>query len=160
MVREFSSGGVVVRRMRGRWWIAAIEPQRHDEKDLGILALPKGVIDHGESAAQTAVREVHEETGVRGEVVTKLDDIKYFFVRSWGDRQRVFKVVSFFLLRYLSGHIDDVSHEMREEVKRALWIPLDTAPNQLSYRGERDMAARAQQYLAQHPELEKNPHAS
>lgn len=159
MVREFSSGGVVVRRMRGRWWIAAIEPQRHDESP-GVVALPKGMIDHGESAAQTAIREVHEETGIRGELITKLDDIKYFFVRTWGDRQRVFKVVSFFLLRYVSGRIDDVSHAMREEVRRALWIPLDAAPQQLSYQGERQMAERAQQYLSEHPESEKTPHAS
>lgn len=154
MVREFSAGGVVVRRMRRRWWMAAIEPQLHEE-DRNVLALPKGLIDPGETAAQTAVREVHEETGVRGELVTKLDDIKYFYVRSWGDRQRVFKVVSFYLLHYASGRIDDVSHAMREEVKRALWIPLDTAPAQLAYKGEREMAAKALQYIREHPSLEE-----
>lgn len=154
MVREFSAGGVVVRRMRGRWWMAAIEPQLHDPAK-SLLALPKGLIDPGESAAQTAVREVHEETGVRAAVVTKLDDIKYFYVRTWGDGERVFKIVSFFLLRYVSGRIDDVSHAMREEVRRAVWIPLDTAHEQLAYRGEKEMAGRAQQYLAAHPELEE-----
>lgn len=158
MVREVSAGGVVVRRMRGRWWMAAIEPQLHDAGN-SVLALPKGLIDPGESAAEAAVREVREETGVRAEPISKLDDIKYFYVRNWGDGQRVFKVVSFFLLRYAAGRIDDVSRAMREEVRRALWIPLDAAPEQLAYRGEREMAQRAQQYLAQHPELEA-PHAA
>ena len=47
------------------------------------------------------------------------------YVRSWGDKERVFKIVSFYLLRYASGTIDDVSEEMRIEVARAKWIPLD-----------------------------------
>ena len=99
---------------------------------------------------QTALREVREETGLVATMVTKLGDIKYVYVRSWGDGQRVFKIVSFFLLRYESGEIDDVSAEMRVEVKRALWIPLDEAPRKLAYRGERDMVRRAQQYLQTH----------
>jgi hypothetical protein len=74
-------------------------------------------------------------------------------VRSWGDGQRVFKIVSFFLLRYHTGQIDDVSREMRVEVKRALWIPLEDAPRKLAYRGERDVVRRAQKYLQSHPEV-------
>ena len=58
--------------------------------------------------------------------------------------------MSFFLLRYESGEIDDVTAEMRVEVRRALWIPLDEAPRKLAYRGERDMVKRAQQYLQTH----------
>ena len=112
-----------------------------------VLALPKGLVDPGEKPEQTALREVREETGLVASLVTKLGDIKYVYVRSWGDGQRVFKIVSFFLLRYLSGEIDDVSREMRVEVKRAFWIPLDEAPRKLAYRGERDVVQRAQQYL-------------
>ena len=58
-----------------------------------------------------------------------------------------------YLLRYQSGEIDDVSREMRVEVKRALWIPLEEAPRKLAYRGERDVVRRAQQYLQSHPEV-------
>ena len=162
MVREVSAGGVVVRRVDGVWNIAAIEPQREPasagasakkKSPSTLLALPKGLVDPGEKADQTAVREVFEETGISGKLVTKLRDIKYFYVRSWGDRERVFKIVSFYLLQYDSGTIDDISPDMRIEVQRALWIPLDQAPRQLTYRSEREVVKLAQEYLKTHPEL-------
>jgi 8-oxo-dGTP pyrophosphatase MutT (NUDIX family) len=128
MAREISAGGVV-------------------------LALPKGLVDPGEKPEQTALREVREETGLVTTSITKLGDVKYVYVRSWGDGERVFKIVSFFLLRYVSGEIDDVTSEMRVEVKRAAWIPLDEAPRKLTYRGERDMVKRAQEYLKSHSEV-------
>jgi 8-oxo-dGTP pyrophosphatase MutT (NUDIX family) len=159
MAREISAGGVVVRHTAEGWTIAAIEPQREGDASKGtkkrsqkvLLALPKGLVDPGEKPEQTAIREVREETGIVAVPVTKLGDIKYVYVRSWGDRQRVFKIVNFYLLRYRSGRIDDISPEMRVEVKRALWIALAEAQKKLSYKGERDMARRAQQYLESHP---------
>ena len=110
-------------------------------------------MDPGEKPDQTAVREVREETGVVATLITKLQDIKYFYVRSWGDRERVFKIVSFFLLRYESGRIDDISPEMRVEVQRALWLPLDESHTRLSYKSEREVARSAQEYVSQHPDL-------
>jgi 8-oxo-dGTP pyrophosphatase MutT (NUDIX family) len=124
MLREISSGGVVLRRRGRSWGIAVIEPQREavaGRKETMLLALPKGLVDPGETAEQTALREVREETGLTASVIAKLADIKYVYVRSWGDKQRVFKIVSFYLLRYKSGRIDDVSSAMRVEVKRARW---------------------------------------
>jgi 8-oxo-dGTP pyrophosphatase MutT (NUDIX family) len=154
MPREISSGGVVVRRAETGWEIAVIEPQREAETGKSgkkpansVLALPKGIVDPGEKPEDTAVREVREETGIQGSILTKLTDIKYVYVRTWGDKQRVFKIVSFYLLRYESGAIDDVSEAMRIEVKRALWIPLAGAERKLSYRGERDVIRLAQKYL-------------
>ena len=161
MVREISAGGVVVKRAGEGWEMAVIEPQteassarpaRKTSRKM-VLALPKGLVDPGEKPEQTALREVGEETGLIATPITKLGDIKYVYVRSWGDRQRVFKIVSFFLLRYRSGEIDDVSREMRVEVRRAFWIPLEEAPRKLAYRGERDVVRRAQQYLESHPEV-------
>jgi 8-oxo-dGTP pyrophosphatase MutT (NUDIX family) len=151
MAREFSAGGVVVRKREGKWWIAAIEPRR-DPGQSPARALPKGNVDPGEKPDQTALREVREETGLEATLVAKLTDIKYFYVRSWGDKQRVFKIVSFYLLRYRSGRIGNISDDMRHEVERALWIPLEEAPQRLSYRGERDVARLAQEYLKKHPE--------
>jgi 8-oxo-dGTP pyrophosphatase MutT (NUDIX family) len=162
MVREISAGGVVLRRMAGAWHIAAIEPHREPgnpgrsakkKPPVNPLALPKGLVDPGEKPDQTAVREVREETGVVATLITKLQDIKYFYVRSWGDRERVFKIVSFFLLRYESGRIDDISPEMRVEVQRALWLPLDESHTRLSYKSEREVARSAQEYVSQHPDL-------
>jgi 8-oxo-dGTP pyrophosphatase MutT (NUDIX family) len=161
MPREISAGGVVVRHTPQGWQVAVIEPQREaasnqkpavtDKKSpKQVLALPKGLVDPGEKAEQTAVREIREETGITGAILTKLMDIKYVYVRTWSDRQRVFKIVSFYLLRYESGDIDDVSREMRIEVKQALWIPLEGAERRLTYRGERDAIKKAREYLQVH----------
>jgi len=164
MAREFSAGGVLVRPTPEGWQMAVIEPQkdasegqsvpsRHKVAQKLLLALPKGLVDSGEKPEQTALREVKEETGITAIPITKLGDIKYVYVRSWGDRDRVFKIVSFYLLRYESGQIDDISPEMRIEVKRALWIPLEDARGRLKYRGEKEMVQRAQEYLREHPRL-------
>ncbi len=160
MVRETSAGGVVIRRREGAWWMAAIEPAGNSGgKSAGkttkpVLALPKGLVDPGEKPLETALREVHEETGVQADLVTKLADIKYVYTRAWGDRQRVFKVVSFYLMMYRSGRINDISEEMRVEVARARWLPLNNASALLSYKGEKQMAQRAQEYVVAHPELD------
>ncbi len=159
MEREFSAGGVVVRRMRDRWWIAAIEPQisksrrARTPKPARILALPKGLVDRGERPEQAAVREVYEETGLDALLVTKLTDIRYVYIRSWGDRQRVFKVVSFYLLQYRSGRLGEIPPEMRREVRSSEWVPLEEAPQKLSYVGERQVAKLALEYIASHPKL-------
>jgi 8-oxo-dGTP pyrophosphatase MutT (NUDIX family) len=139
--REFSAGGVVVRRLRGRLWVAAIRPQGKAE---GTWALPKGLIGPGESPEETAVREVEEETGLRGASVRKLGDVRYVY--TWRG-ERVFKVVSFFLLRYGQGRIGDIDPSMRLEVAEARWLPLEDASRLLAYRGERDMAAEALAHL-------------
>jgi hypothetical protein len=85
--------------------------------------------------------------------VTKLADIKYMYVRTWGDGERVFKIVSFYLLRYESGQIDQISEAMRVEVARASWIKLADAPKLLAYKGEKQMARQALDYVTAHTEL-------
>jgi 8-oxo-dGTP pyrophosphatase MutT (NUDIX family) len=136
MIREFSAGGVVVRRMRGRPFVAVVRV-RDD-----VLALPKGHPDPGESAAAAARREVREETGLETELVEKLDDIRYWYARGG---ERVIKIVSFFLFRYRAGSVQDHDHEVAE----ALWIPLNEATDRLAYKGERDMAAIALSRMTQ-----------
>ena len=137
MPREFSAGGVLVRRFRGRWWLAAIRPGGRPD---GVWALPKGNIGAGEDPETTAIREVAEETGIDAVSNGKLGDVRYVYSRGG---QRIFKVVSFYLLRYRRGRIDDVPQEFRREVDVARWLPLDEAPRLLSYRGEREMAEKA-----------------
>lgn len=140
MQREFSAGGVLVRSIRGRLHVAAIRPRGKTD----VWALPKGHIDPGESAAETAVREVEEETGVSGRLVEKLGDIRYVYM--W-QGEKIFKVVSFFLLRASRGRLGEIDDAMRIEVAEARWLPLADAQDVLSYGGEREMAAKALERL-------------
>jgi 8-oxo-dGTP pyrophosphatase MutT (NUDIX family) len=135
VIREFSSGGLVIRNLKGRPFLAVV---RVRDK---ILALPKGHPEPGESAQEAAQREVREETGLEATPVEKLGDVRYWYAR---DGDRVLKVVSFFLFRYRSGRLED--HD--DEVEEALWIPLEEAPERLAYRGEKDMARTALSQLA------------
>ena len=127
----------MIRRLRGRWWVAVIRPAGKSE---GIWALPKGLIAPGDSPEATALREVAEETGVEGRADGKLGDVKYVY--TWSG-VRIFKVVSFFLIRYRRGRIGDIPPEHAHEVAEARWLPLDDAPTLLAYKGEREMAAEA-----------------
>jgi ADP-ribose pyrophosphatase YjhB (NUDIX family) len=137
--REFSAGGVVVRRLRGRWWLAAIRPGGKD-----VWALPKGLVGRGESPADAAGREVAEETGVEGRLAGKLGDVRYVY--TWKG-ERIFKVVSFFLFRYRRGRLGEIPPELAHEVDEARWLPLEDAPRLLAYKGEREMAERARELL-------------
>jgi 8-oxo-dGTP pyrophosphatase MutT (NUDIX family) len=154
MLREFSAGALVLRHMQKQWWVAVIEPGREGEPEdrKNVVALPKGNVDAGEKPAETALREVREETGLRATLLAKLGDIKYVYVRKWAGNEKAFKVVSFYLTKYQSGQIDDITQAMRHEVRRAYWIPLSEAPAKLSYNGERQMAEKAVQYVEAHPE--------
>ncbi|PYX47953.1 MAG: NUDIX hydrolase [Acidobacteria bacterium] len=161
MVREISSGGVVIRKKDSSWWMAAIELPSAPEpnqptassKKKTVLCLPKGLVDPGEKALDAALREVREETGITAIPIVKLGDSKYVYVRSWSDGERVFKIVSFYLLRYDSGRIDDIVDAMRIEVARAKWVRLEDAPKLLAYGGEKQMARKALEYVQAHPEL-------
>jgi 8-oxo-dGTP diphosphatase len=138
MEREFSAGGVLVKTLRGRPMVAAIRPRGKPE---GVWALPKGNLDAGERPEETALREVFEETGVRGHLVEKLGDVKYTYTRR--DGARVFKIVSFYLLRAGRGRIGEIEEHMRLEVDEARWLPLEDATRLLAYGGEREMALKA-----------------
>ena len=145
MRRELSAGGVLVRRLRGHWQFAAIRPAG---KRDGIWALPKGLIAEGERPEDTALREVLEETGATGRLVSKLGDVRYTY--TW-EGERVFKIVSFYLVRYGRGRLGDVPAEHAHEVAEVRWLPLGDAARLLAYGGEREMATRAHAIVMSEP---------
>ena len=120
--------------------MAAIRPGGREK----VWALPKGLVGEGEPPVDTALREVTEETGVRGRLVEKLGDVRYVY--SW-EGERVFKIVSFYLVRYSAGRLGDITDEFRHEVAETRWLPLEEAPRLLTYKGEREMAAKALQLI-------------
>jgi 8-oxo-dGTP pyrophosphatase MutT (NUDIX family) len=129
---EFSAGGVVVRDGE----CIVIVPIRRAADGSRVLALPKGHPEDGESAAEAALREVREEAGVQTRLVEQLGDVRYWYMRRG---RRIAKVVSFFLLEYVSGDVGD--HDV--EVENARWLALEDAARQLTYEGEREMVGRA-----------------
>jgi 8-oxo-dGTP pyrophosphatase MutT (NUDIX family) len=129
---EFSAGGVVVRDRE----CVVIVPTRRAADGSRVLALPKGHPERDESAADAARREVREEAGVESRLVDQLGDVRYFYMR---EGRRIAKVVSFFLLEYISGDVGDHDREVQE----ARWLALEDAARELTYPGERDMVARA-----------------
>ena len=133
---------MLVRREEDHWLMAAIRPGGKPD----VWALPKGRIDPGETGEQTALREVSEETGANGRSLGKLGDVRYWF--HW-EGERVFKVVSFFLLVHESGELGDIAEEFRHEIEDVSWLRLDEADALLTHKGEREMAGRALARLAE-----------
>jgi 8-oxo-dGTP pyrophosphatase MutT (NUDIX family) len=130
--RETSYGGVVV---RGADTIV-ITPVGKT-----VTGLPKGGARHGETAEETAAREVREETGVDVRVRERLGDVRYWYRRGG---KRILKTVHFFLCDYVAGDTADHDHEVDE----ARWIPLEEAAVTLSFPGEREMIERALSKIA------------
>src|ERR1700755_2070596 len=113
--REYcASGGVVVDGDR----VVTIVPVKRAADGSQVLGLPKGHPDGDETAEQAATREVSEETGVTGRLVSELGDVEYHYERKG---RRVHKVVRFFLFEYEEGDIADHDHE----IEQAEWITLE-----------------------------------
>ena len=131
VVREYSAGGLVFDD-HGRVAIIA----RHSRSGHLEWCLPKGHIEKGETPQQTAVREVHEETGILGEVVESIATIDYWFT---GTNQRVHKLVHHFALRRISGELT-VEGDPDHEAEDAIWVDFDDLDDVLGYPNERKIA--------------------
>ncbi len=135
---EISAGGVIYRPRRGQTEVCLIATQGGK-----AWQLPKGLIESGERPEDAASREVMEETGLRGDLLRRLDKIEYWYV--WDDgvaKTRVHKLVYFFLFRYTSGSTKDHDHEVDE----ARWFSLAEAQGRLTFENERrvlELAANA-----------------
>ncbi len=134
---EFSSGGIIYRKRGKKAEVALIV--RGEGK---IFCLPKGKIEKPEAPQQTALREVEEETGLKGEIEKELGKINYWFY-SKEDKAKVFKTVYFYLIKYESGETTHHDFEV-EEVK---WLPIDEALKIITYPSERKMMQKAKLLL-------------
>ena len=135
-----SAGGVVYRIEDGTAEACLIATGGHK-----AWQLPKGLIEPGERAEDAAVREVGEETGLRADLLGRLERIEYWYVwREDGERTRIHKLVYFFLMRYAGGSTDD--HD--DEVDEARWVPLPEAIDMLSFENERRVMRIAAEAIA------------
>ena len=137
--REISAGCVVFRKAGDVAEVALIQP-----RERTAWALPKGLIEFGESAQTAAKREAREETGLVGDILAKIGTIKYSYTAKWEDPPaRVFKIVTFYLLRFTGG--DPSQHD--REVERVEWFRIDEAIRNASYAQEREVIRKAQSLI-------------
>lgn len=134
MKREFSAGGVVLRRLRNGLNVAVINPAG---RGPAVLQLPKGHVEAGEPMATAAVREVLEETGLIAIPWGEHREIRYTY--TW-QGERVFKVVRYFGMTVRAGRIDDLVAAMRVEVALASWLPVSEI-RRMTYADERGVIA-------------------
>jgi 8-oxo-dGTP diphosphatase len=143
--KEVSAGGIVFKKQDGRVFVLMILPRKRDMKDKHYTpawTFPKGWVgDHGkETVEQTALREVREEGGVNGNIVTKLGVAKYFF--NW-EGENVAKLVHHFLIEYTDGSTDDHDNEVTE----SKWFDLEEAGKILTYKTDKEIFKKAEKEL-------------
>jgi len=138
--REISAGCVVYRTIDGLTEVALIQP-----RDRKAWALPKGLIEPGEPPEGAAQREAREETGLSGNIVTRIDTIKYSYVARWEKPvTRVFKIVTFYLLKFTDG--DPSQHDA--EVDRVEWFPMEKAIATATYPQEKAILRKARELIS------------
>ena len=140
-MHETSAGGLVIDGIDGpkEGQVAALIG-RTDRRGRILWSLPKGHIEMGETAEQTAIREVAEETGIQGSVLAALGSIDYWFVT---EGRRVHKTVHHYLMRFLGGELSDDDVEVTE----VAWVPLGDLPSRLAYADERRLAEVADELI-------------
>lgn len=133
-----SAGGVIYKKSGSAFEIALIAI-----KAGTVWTLPKGIIDKGEKIEAAAVREIEEETGLTGRVTDLLGEKSYwFFLR--GENVKCRKTVTYFLLKHAEGEIK----RHCPEVDDAIWIDIDEAIKQLSYKSDRDIVEKAKEIIS------------
>ncbi len=138
-----SAGGVVIRYEDGVPQLVVGSWRR--EPDGLTWTLPKGTPQGVETIAQTALREVAEETGLQVRITSPLDSIEYWFVQRG---TRIHKTVHYFLMEPVGGDLARHDHEF-ESVR---WLDVADAPVILTFETERALVTRAAERIGVQPE--------
>lgn len=128
MKREFSAGGIVF-NSQGQVLITKHSQNKH-------WSFPKGLIDPGQTPKEAALREVKEEGGVEAEIIDKVGYSKYVYTLNG---EKIFKVVTYFLMKYKLGKIED--HDW--EVEESGWFAPEAALKQLSFSQDKELLEKA-----------------
>lgn len=138
MKLEFSAGGVIYKKENGKVWIIVAKHSFHHG-----WVFPKGLIgDHieNESKEETAIREVEEETGVKGKIIKELTPVTFWY--EWEGEKRK-KTIYYFLMEYLYGDIAKHDFEM-EEVE---WLSKDEVLKRLTYESDKKVFQEAEKLI-------------
>ena len=130
---EFSAGGVVFND-KGQVLVTQHSKNHH-------WSFPKGLLDHpGQTMEESALREVREEGGVNAEIIGKVGSNKYVYTLN---REKIFKVVTYFLMKYKSG--DTADHDW--EVSDLGWYTPEEALKKLTFPKDRELLKKALKIL-------------
>lgn len=138
--REISAGGVVYKQQDDKIFVLLIKPSGKTKNKDSKWSFPKGLIDGSEKSETTAVREVKEEAGIEAKIEEKLGSVKYIFI--W-EGENIFKIVTFYLMEYVSG--DPKDHDF--EVAEAKWFELPEVDHHLTYKTDKEIFERAKEIL-------------
>lgn len=140
MKLEFSAGGVVLKRTeKGVVVLLCLQKKLSGKK---VYCLPKGHLEEGETSEQAALREVFEETGVEAELLQPLSPVTFFFYQS---RQKIKKVVYFFLMKYIS---QDFKPNL--ETEELMWCEMQEALIVNPYKSEQEVIIQAFDSMEKH----------
>ncbi|MBI3109572.1 NUDIX hydrolase [Candidatus Daviesbacteria bacterium] len=128
MKREFSAGGIVFNKA-GQVLLTKHSRNHH-------WSFPKGLIDPGQTSEQAALREVKEEGGVEAKILDKVGYSKYVYTLN---REKIFKIVTYFLMKYVSGSPEDHDWEMEE----AGWYEVEEALKKLTFSQDKTLLKKA-----------------
>lgn len=118
----YAAGAVVWRQTEGKLRILLIHRTKYRD-----VTLPKGKVDPGEMLAQTAVREVHEETGIRVHLGVPVGVSRYFM------RPKRQKVVHYWAAEATDDAIRKSTFVPNREIAALEWVSLKKARKNLSY---------------------------
>src|SRR3990172_12820105 len=128
---EFSAGGIVYKKSKDKIFILVTQHSGHHG-----WVFPKGLIEPPENPKTTAVREVSEEGGVEAKIIQELPPTEYFYQHE-GDKIK--KKVTYFLMEYVSGNIEDHDWEM----EAAEWLPVEEVDDRLTYKSDKQVFQEA-----------------
>lgn len=140
-VEEVSAGGVIITPAAQGFDVAIIA--RYNRGGRLEWCLPKGHPEGEETYEEAAVREVEEETGIAGSILTSLGSIEYWFTVP---THRVHKTVHHFLLEAVGGELT-IDKDPDQEAVDVAWVNLDELNQILSFPNERRIVSSAQQVI-------------
>jgi len=140
--QDFSAGGIAYRPINS-------QASGHNGIRVALIAtrgrrrwqLPKGTCEQGETALETAIREVWEEVGLTTAYEAKLKRVEYWY---WDTHRRrvaelVHKQVDFYLLRVIGGCLTDDCIE----IDCAGWFTPKRALDFMTFDNERELLQMA-----------------
>ncbi|MCM1528719.1 MAG: NUDIX domain-containing protein [Alistipes sp.] len=129
MLHEKSCGAIVYRKYHGNTEILLIK-----HINSGHWSFPKGHVEPGESEAETAAREIKEETDI-----DVMIDPTFRETVTYSPKKDTMKVVVYFLAKAKNVEF----HPQENEIAEIRWVDISHAGHILSYENDKTIVMKA-----------------